>query len=133
MTQKRAIAGIAAALSAGLFVGLAAQAPSLVKRTVLQQADLSAPGREGVMAIAELQPKGTTGRHTHPGEEISYVLAGPLTVEIDGKPAKVVQTGEAFWIPAGVVHNATAAGSGTAKVLVTYVVEKGKPVTSPAP
>lgn len=132
MRQKLAIPGIvAAALLVGLLVRVAAQAPTLLKRTVLQQGELSAPGREGVMAIAEFQPTGATGRHTHPGEEISYVLAGPITVEIDGKPAKTLQTGEAFWIPAGTVHNATNAGTGVAKVLVTYVVEKGKPVTTP--
>ena len=85
------------------------------------------------MAVAELQPGGASGRHTHPGEEVAYVLMGPVTIEFDGKGAKTLQTGEAFLIPAGTVHNAKNMGTGVAKVVATYVVEKGKPVATPAP
>lgn len=130
-----ALVGATAAILMAMFVRADAQAPAgnpLLKRTPLQQGDLSAPGREAVMVMAELQPTGATGRHTHPGEEISYVLAGPLLLEVDGKPTRTLQTGEVFLIPHGVVHNAVNQGTGTAKVVVTYVVEKGKPVTTPA-
>ena len=51
------------------------------KRTVLQQGDLSIPGREVVTAIAEFQPGGSVGRHTHPGEEVGYVLQGTILLE----------------------------------------------------
>jgi quercetin dioxygenase-like cupin family protein len=127
------LAGMVALFLVGLLVSARAQAPTPFKRTVLQQADLSAPGREVVQALAEVQPGATSGRHTHPGEEIAYVLAGPLVVEIDGKPAKTLQTGEVFLIPAGTVHNARNSGSGVAKVVATYVIEKGKPVATPVP
>ena len=90
-----------AALLAAMLAAVAAQAPAPFKRTVLQQGDLSAPGREAVMALAEIQPAAAAGRHTHPGEEIAYVLAGPVVIEIDGKPAKTYQTGEVFMIPPG--------------------------------
>ncbi len=133
--MKRArviVAGITAVFLMGLFVRADAQAPTF-KRTVLQQGDLSTPGREAVMALAEIQPNGASGRHTHPGEEVAYVLAGPMILEIDGKPAKTLQTGEVFLIPAGTVHNARNTGSGVAKVVATYVVEKGKPVATPVP
>jgi len=131
MTKKLIVGGLAAAILVTMFVRIGAQAPAAFKRTVLQQGDLSAPGREAVMALAEIQPGGASGRHTHPGEEISYVLAGPFVLEIDGKPAKTLQTGEAFMIPAGIVHNARNAGTGVAKIVATYVIEKGKPVTTP--
>lgn len=131
---KAIMAGVTAVFLMGLFVRADAQAPPTFKRTVLQQGDLSTPGREAVMALAELQPNGgASGRHTHPGEEIAYVLAGPMILEIDGKPAKTLQTGEVFLIPAGTVHNARNTGSAVAKVVATYVVEKGKPVATPAP
>jgi quercetin dioxygenase-like cupin family protein len=110
---------------------LGAQAPTPFKRTVLQQADLSAPGREVVQALAEIQPGAASGRHTHPGEEVGYVAVGPLVVEIDGKPAKTLQTGDVFLIPAGTVHNAVNKGSAVAKVVATYIIEKGKPVATP--
>ena len=130
--MKLSVWGLATAVLLASLVGVSAQ-QSGFKRTVLQQGDLSAPGREAVMAVAELQPGGASGRHTHPGEEVAYVLTGPVTIEFDGKPAKTLQTGEAFLIPAGTVHNAKNNGTGVAKVVATYVVEKGKPVATPAP
>jgi quercetin dioxygenase-like cupin family protein len=124
--------GAAAAVSFAGLVGVSAQQAGF-KRTVLQQGDLSAPGREAVMAVAELQPGAASGRHTHPGEEIAYVLTGPVVIEFDGKPSKTLQTGESFLIPAGTVHNARNMGGALAKVVATYVIEKGKPVATPAP
>jgi quercetin dioxygenase-like cupin family protein len=120
-----------AALLAAMLAAVAAQAPAPFKRTVLQQGDLSAPGREAVMALAEIQPAAAAGRHTHPGEEIAYVLAGPVVIEIDGKPAKTYQTGEAFMIPPGAIHNAKNPGTAAVKIVSTYVIEKGKPVATP--
>jgi len=110
---------------------LLAQAPAAFKRTVLQQADLSVAGREAVTALAELQPGAVAGRHTHFGEEVGYVLDGSVTVEIDGKPPMALTAGKAFIIPAGAVHNAKNTGSGLAKILATYIVEKGKPLATP--
>ena len=102
------------------------------KRTVLQQVDLSVPGREAVTAVAELQPGVAAGRHTHPGEEVGYVLEGTVLVEQEGKPPATLKAGQTFLIPAGAVHNATNTGQGPARVLATYIVEKGKPLATPA-
>jgi quercetin dioxygenase-like cupin family protein len=101
------------------------------KRTVIQQADLSAPGREATTAIVEFQPGGTVGRHTHPGEEVGYILEGSILLEQDGKPAVTLAAGKTFFIPAGTVHNATNKGSTQARVLANYIVEKGKPLATP--
>jgi quercetin dioxygenase-like cupin family protein len=102
------------------------------KRTVLQQVDLSVPGREAVTAVAELQPGAAAGRHTHPGEEIGYVIEGSVLVERDGMPPLTAKAGEAFSIPAGKIHNATNKGTTAARILATYIIEKGKPVATPA-
>jgi quercetin dioxygenase-like cupin family protein len=110
---------------------LAAQQPTF-KRTVLQQADISVPGREVITAVAEFQPGATPGRHTHFGEEVGYVIEGTLLVEQDGKPPVTLKAGGTFLIPAGTVHNATNTGAGTARILATYIVEKGKPLATPA-
>ena len=119
-----------AAIAAGVH---AQQAAPTFKRTVLQQADISAPGREAVTALAEFQPGAASGRHSHPGEEIGYVLDGTFSLELDGKPAVNLTTGQTFLIPAGAIHNATNTGSGTGKIVATYIVEKGKPLATPAP
>jgi quercetin dioxygenase-like cupin family protein len=111
---------------------LAAQQPAF-KRTVLQQGDISVSGREAITAVGEFQPGATPGRHTHFGEEVGYVLEGTLLVEQDGKAPVTLKAGGTFLIPAGTVHNATNTGAGTARVLATYIVEKGKPLATPAP
>jgi quercetin dioxygenase-like cupin family protein len=123
------LAGAAFAV-AGLVAGVWAQQPAF-KRTVLQQGDISVPGREAVTAVAEFEPGASSGRHTHPGEEIGYVLDGQLLVEQDGKAGVTLHAGQTFLIPAGTVHNATNSGSATTRVVATYVVEKGKPLATP--
>jgi quercetin dioxygenase-like cupin family protein len=110
---------------------LAAQAPAF-KRTVLQQSDISVAGREVVSAVAEFEPRATPGPHTHFGEEIGYVLEGTFLIEQAGKAPVTLQAGGSFLIPAGTVHNATNTGAGKARILATYVVEKGKPLATPA-
>jgi quercetin dioxygenase-like cupin family protein len=123
------VAAIAVALVA-ITIAAAAQQPTF-KRTELQRADLSAPGREVVQAIAEFPPGTAVGRHTHPGEEVAYILEGTVLVEVDGKPGATMKAGQYFIIPAGTIHNATNNSKGNAKVLATYIVEKGKPVATP--
>ena len=108
-----------------------AQQPT-VKRTVLQQADISVPGREVVTVKAEFPSGAASGRHTHPGDEVTYVLEGTLTLEVEGASGRTVKAGEAFLVPAGKIHNAIAIGNKVAAV-ANYIVEKGKPVTTPAP
>jgi quercetin dioxygenase-like cupin family protein len=127
--MKRIVA--ATALCAGIGVA-AAQQPTF-RRTELQRGDLSAAGREAVMAVAEIPGGVQSGRHTHPGEEIGYVLEGTVVVEMDGRAPRTLKAGDAFIIPNGQIHNARNSGGAPAKVLATYIVEKGKPVASPVP
>jgi len=110
---------------------LAAQQPGFTRK-LIQDQNLSVADRHAVQALAEFVPGGAAGRHTHPGEELGYVVEGTLELLIDGQPPRVVKAGEAFFVPAGVVHDGRNVGSGPAKVLATYVVEKGKPVATPA-
>lgn len=121
----------AAPLVLACAAAVAAQPAPAFKRTLLQQVDLSTAGREAVTARAEFAPGGSVGRHTHFGEEIGYVIEGVLTVEINGV-SKEVKAGEAFAVPAGAPHNATNASAGPVAILATYIVEKGKPLATPA-
>lgn len=111
---------------------LYAQASGLTRQLV-GRADVSVPGREAVVARVEVAPGARAGRHTHPGDEISYVLEGESELLIDGQPPRIVKAGESFVIPAGVVHDAHNASSAPVKLVGVYVVEKGKPLASPAP
>jgi quercetin dioxygenase-like cupin family protein len=110
--------------------GLMAQTTGF-NRAVLQKQDLSTAGREAVVARGEFAPGGVVAKHTHPGEELAYVLEGQLVIEMEGKPPQTLKAGEVFFVPAGVVHTAKNGGKTPAKVLSTYFVEKGKPLATP--
>ncbi len=99
-----------------------------VKRTDLQRHDLSIPGREVVQALVEIAPGVVAPRHSHPGEEIIYVVEGVLEYQLDGKPAVTLKAGEVLFVPAGVIHAAKNVGAGNGAELATYIVEKGKPL-----
>ena len=103
------------------------QAPGLW-RTDLQQHDLSVDGHEVVQARVDLGREAPLVKHTHPGEEIIYVLEGSLEYQVDGQGTRTYNAGEALTVPAGVVHAVRNVGSGNAAELATYVVEKGKPL-----
>ncbi|WP_050412326.1 cupin domain-containing protein [Massilia sp. NR 4-1] len=103
-----------------------------IKRTLVHKADTSIDHREAVVARVELEPGVVAGRHTHPGDEISYVLEGEGELLIDGEPPRKLKAGEAFVIPAGKIHDAKNTGPGTMRLVGVYVVEKGQPLASPA-
>lgn len=102
-------------------------------RVMVGKADVSVPGREAVVARVDVAPGGKAGRHTHPGDEISYVLEGEVTLLVDGQPPRQVKAGDSFVVPAGVVHDAHNNSAVATKLVGVYVVEKGQPLATPAP
>lgn len=102
-----------------------------IKRTPLQKFDVAGTPFETIIGSAEIQPGVSIGRHSHFGVEAGYVLEGEATLMLDGQPPKMIKAGDSYAIPAGVVHDAKAGPKG-AKVLATYVVEKGKAFATPA-
>jgi quercetin dioxygenase-like cupin family protein len=106
---------------------MAAQQPD-VQRTDLQQHDLSVPGREVVQSRVDIGPTAPLVKHTHPGEEIIYVLEGSLEYQIEGQPPTTVKAGDVLFVPTGAMHAVRNVGSGNAAELATYVVEKESPL-----
>jgi len=99
-----------------------------IKRTDLQRRDLSAPGREVVQVRVDIAPGVAFGKHTHPGEEIVYVIEGLLEYHVEGMPPVTLKAGEVLFIQAGAIHAAKNVGRGNGAELATYVVHKGKPL-----
>jgi len=120
---------IAVALVAG---ALFAQNPG-IQRTILQRKDISMPGREAVIARVEIAPGAYAGRHTHPGEEISYILEGEGEILVEGQPPLKVKPGDSFIIPSGAKHDAHNTGTVPLKLVGIYLVDKSKPMATPAP
>ena len=129
-------------LAAALLIGLglvgassAQQAPSgaaAIKRTILQRTDAPDGKTEVVLGVAEIGADSMVGRHSHPGAVMAQVVEGEFRLVLDGQPEKVYKAGESFTIPSGAIHNEGATQAG-AKVTAVYVVEKGKPLATPAP
>jgi quercetin dioxygenase-like cupin family protein len=86
------------------------------------------PGREVVQQRVDIGPEAPPVKHTHPGEEIIYILEGSLEYQVEGQPTRTCNAGDALTVPAGVVHAVRNVGGGNASELATYVVEKGKSV-----
>ncbi len=127
------VLGTAVALGAVTWGARVLQAEEGFKRVPLQKQDLTIANHEAVQARGEFSAGAGTPRHSHPGEEVGYVLEGTIVMEQEGKPPATLKAGDVFFIPAGQVHAAKNAGTTPAKVLSTYIVEKGKPLMTPVP
>ena len=125
-------AALGVLLASASTVALFSQNPG-IQRTVVHKADVSVPGREAVIARVEIAPGASAGRHTHPGDEISYVVEGEGEILIQGQPARKVKAGDGFVIPAGAIHDARNIGTVPVKLVGVYVVEKGKPLATAVP
>ena len=141
MPRKHLILAAAALAFAAFTVGGAAFAQNLptfvtqtkgLKRIPLQKFDVPPGEREVVSAIAEIAPNTDVARHTHPGPETDYVLDGDLALTVGDEAPKMYKAGDSFWVAANTPHAAHSGANG-AKVLAVYIVEKGKPLASPAP
>jgi len=99
-----------------------------VTRTDRQRHDISVPGHEVIQVRVDFKPGATFGMHSHPGEEIIYVLEGELEYEIEGDRPVILKAGDVFFVPAGKNHSARNVGSVNGAELATYIVEKGKPL-----
>ena len=106
-----------------------AQQPN-VERKVLLQRDTTVPGYENVLVAVTIPAAGREGRHTHPGTLLVHVLEGAITLDHDGRPRTTYKTGETLHIEAGKVHEGMNLGTTAARGIASFVVEKGKPLTS---
>jgi quercetin dioxygenase-like cupin family protein len=122
---------IAAIVAPAVVVSALAQ-QAAIKRTPLQTVDFP-PGFTTVSGIAEIAAGNCAGRHTHPGIESSYLMEGEAILKVAGQPDRMLKAGDSFQIPPGTPHDACTPAGQAAKVLAVYVVEKGKPLASPAP
>ena|SRR5579872_6332962 len=135
MLSRRKFAACALCAAAG-FAGTAvdeanAQAAGF-KRTVLAKTEYPDGKYVTVLVAVDIDPGATIARHTHPGVESAYVAEGSLELTVKGQPTRQVKAGDGFQIPPEVPH-AGRNGDKPSKVIVTYVVEKDKPLASPAP
>ncbi|GAA1971355.1 cupin domain-containing protein [Terrabacter lapilli] len=103
---------------------------SALQRTEVQHSSSSIPGRDIVQVLTEIPEGVESGWHFHPGEEVGYILAGTVQMQIRGRDTLVLNAGDGFLIPPRTPHNALDLGPGTGRMLSTYIVESGEPVAT---
>jgi quercetin dioxygenase-like cupin family protein len=106
-----------------------AQQPTIQRKVLLTQ-DAPIGGYQIVMAAVEIPAGGREGRHTHPGAAVVYIQDGEITVDYEGKPTTTYKAGDSFYIEAGKIHEGINKGTSPVKAIATFVVEKGKPLTT---
>lgn len=131
-TQILTTAAIAASSLAFLVPpAFAEEPPAGIKRTPLQSIDFP-EGYKTVTGLAEVLPRHASGMHTHPGIETGYVLDGEVLMIVEGQPDRTLKAGDSFVIPPGAKHDVKNIGSVPAKAISVFVVDKSKPLASPA-
>jgi quercetin dioxygenase-like cupin family protein len=103
-----------------------------VTRKILSQTDGPVPGYVTLLVEAIIEAGTPVGRHTHPGIESAYFLEGGFELPVQGQETRMMKAGDAVQIPAETAHGGGKAGDARTKVLITYVVQKDKPLASPA-
>lgn len=134
MVTRRIFAGCALCAAIGPAVGLVAspaEAQGGLTRTLVRREDLTGTNYVTIQMFVDLAPGAVIPRHTHPGHEASYLVEGELEFEIEGRPKLSMKPGDSFIVPVGVPHGGRA-GDKPAKLFATFVVDKDKPVSSPA-
>lgn len=101
-------------------------------RKLLSQMDGPMPGYVTLNMEVEIEAGAVVPRHTHLGIESSYVLEGGFELPIQGQPTRMLKAGDGFQIPPETPHAGGKPGDKRTRVAITYVVEKGKPLVSPA-
>ena len=112
--------------------GASPAATSGVTRKILSRTDGPTPGYETLLVEATIEPGVAVGRHTHPGVESAYVLEGGFELPVQGQETRMLKAGDGFQIPPETPHAGGKPGSAKTRVLITYVVQKGKPLATPA-
>jgi|SRR4051794_28121460 quercetin dioxygenase-like cupin family protein len=103
---------------------------SVLKRTETLRRTSSIPGRDIVQVRTEIPAGVASGWHTHPGEEVGYIVAGTVQMEILNQPTLVLHSGDGFLIPPRTPHNALDLGPDTGLMLSTYIVDAGEPLAT---
>jgi len=132
MLRKLAFASAALAVTLSGSMPFAAENNYVPTRTILQQTDVPGSNYTVVMAVTDINANMTAARHTHPGPEISYMLAGEAEFTIEGRGIMRVKAGESFRLESGVKHSVKV-GPVATKILAIYTIPKGAALSTPAP
>ena len=64
---------------------------------------------------------------------MGYVIEGEAVMSIEGQPDIQLKPGDSFAVPPGLAHKAVNAGGVPNVIVASFVVERDKPLATPAP
>jgi len=133
---------VIAILVAGIIVGFTAdrllnaqQPQEQIRRTTLVQTELEGvPGKVAEVFLIDFAPEAATGKHSHPGNEIAYILEGTAAVLAGGNVTPITQRrGSVIHIEPNMVHDVkNPSKTEPLKAIVFALYDKGKTTIVPA-
>lgn len=111
-------------------VGAPAQGAGFT-RTVINRQEFPGDTMVTLQVQVDIDPGYLVAAHTHPGAELGYILDGGGTFGMKGVADRTVKPGDAFSVPPATPHFLQN-GSAKTRVLSVYVVDKSKPLATPA-
>jgi quercetin dioxygenase-like cupin family protein len=135
MLKRRGFVSCAMCAAVGLVVtqsNAGAQATPGFTRTILQKTEY--PGDKYICVLVEvdIDANALVARHTHPGVESGYLVSGSSTLSVQGQPDRILKPGDGYQVPPETPHSVRN-GPEKSRVAATFIVEKDKPLASPAP
>jgi quercetin dioxygenase-like cupin family protein len=134
MLSRRGFATCALCAAGGVLlaeVGARAQTPGFT-RTVLNRVEYPGDKMVTVQVLVDIEPNAVIPRHTHPGVESATLIEGGGVFGMKGQADRTVAAGDSFQVPYEVPH-LLRNGPAKTRIVSVYVVEKDKPLASPAP
>lgn len=120
------------ALAAALMLASANAPPANPTATPAFDVRMPVPEEHGPQDVNVLQREfpvgGASGWHVHPGIEVAYLLSGEMDLLTEGMPPRRMRPGDHFIMPRGMEHNGVNAGKVPAKVMITYIIDRGAAV-----
>ena len=135
MVERRGFISCAICAAAGLIASggkAGARASAGFTRAIIQKSEKPGDKYACVLVAVDIEPNALIARHTHPGIESGYVVSGGGVLSVKGQPDRAVKAGDGFQLQPETPHSLRN-GPEKSRVTATYIVEKDKPLASPAP
>jgi quercetin dioxygenase-like cupin family protein len=134
MLSRRRFAACALCAAGGVLTaeaGARAAGPGFT-RTILNRVEYPGEKMVTLQVLVEIEPGTVIARHTHPGVESGTLIEGGGVFGMKGQADRQVAAGDSFQVPYETPH-LLRNGPAKTRIVSVYVVEKDKPLASPAP
>jgi quercetin dioxygenase-like cupin family protein len=136
--RRFGICAICAAVTSKTFIATEVSAQTntavtgAIKRNMLSKSEVPGGNLVAILMAVEVPAGVEIPRHTHPGVESAYVLEGEAELYVQGRSDVKLMPNTAFQVSPETPHGVRKVEK-PLKLAITYVVDKDKPLVTPAP